>query len=44
MVSESRNLRREKPLVFLNITKGISITVTFWEKSPPTCQVTELHL
>ncbi|NIO16092.1 MAG: hypothetical protein GTN70_03695 [Deltaproteobacteria bacterium] len=44
MVSESRDFSREKPLVFLNITKGISITVTFWRKSPPTCQVTELHL
>lgn len=44
IISENNEYSLERPLVLINFLKGVSITVTFWEKSPATCQVTELHL
>jgi hypothetical protein len=44
IISENNEYSLESPLVLINLLNGVSITVTFWEKSPATCQVTELNL
>jgi hypothetical protein len=44
IISENNEYSLERSLVLINFLKGVSITVTFWKKSPATCQVTELNL